>query len=194
MSEARLACREQSAAQRAEAQTVTAEGGSASADAGSVTAERKWLFMGAIAVLALAADLVTKRLVLAYFVLGERHELIPGLAIQHVYNRGVAFGLLSGRSGVIGAVAFVAIAIILIYAAYEPRFVPAALGGGLLLGGSLGNLVERLAAGRVTDFIKLPHWPNFNLADVFIVAGVAVVAIYLLADLLRPPERGLPGR
>jgi signal peptidase II len=50
----------------------------------------------------------------------------------------------------------------------------------MLIGGSMGNLLERLTQGHVTDFLRIPHWPTFNLADVFIVVGVALVAISLL--------------
>jgi signal peptidase II len=57
--------------------------------------------------------------------------------------------------------------------------------GGLLLGGSLGNLWERVTKGEVTDFLRIPHYPTFNLADVFIVTGVILVAV----SLLWPPAK-----
>lgn len=149
----------------------------------------KWALGGTIAALALAADLLSKRLVLATLLPQERHEILPFLALQRTSNRGVAFGLLSGRTGLILGAAAVSFLVILLYFLLEPRPVLGGLAGGLLVGGSLGNFVERLAAGSVTDFLKLPHWPTFNLADCFILAGVALVAVGLfLPGPQRPQE------
>lgn len=149
------------------------------------TRSGKWPLLVVTAVLALLLDLMSKRAVAASFDLGAVHEIFPFLSLQFVYNRGVAFGMLSGRTILIVAVAAVAVLVIVAYAVYERRPLPAGLGGGLLLGGSLGNFVERIVSGQVTDFIKFPYWPNFNLADVFIFVGVAIVAVYLVADIVR---------
>jgi signal peptidase II len=134
---------------------------------------------------AFAADLFVKRLALAALLPGENLDLLPFLSLRLTSNRGVAFGMLSGRTGLIVAAAGVSMLVVLLYFLLEPRPVLAGLTAGLLVGGSLGNLVERLASGSVTDFIKIPHWPTFNLADIFIVAGVALVVLGLL---LGPPS------
>ena len=63
---------------------------------------------------------------------------------------------------------------------------------GLLIGGSLGNLVDRLRIGHVTDFLDLKYWPAFNLADTFIVVGVAALLIALVAAERQPRTRRTP--
>jgi len=146
----------------------------------------KWMLAGTTLLAALTADLALKALVRARLDVGVFHELLPGVGLQHVKNTGVAFGLFAGQSALIIAAPVISIIVILAYIALETRARLAGIAGGLLLGGSLGNLVERLGSGEVTDFIRLPHWPNFNLADVFIVAGVALVA----TGILLPPRQG----
>jgi signal peptidase II len=79
---------------------------------------------------------------------------------------------------------------VLFYLWVERRSVLAGVAGGMLVGGSLGNLAERVARGEVTDFFKFPHYPNFNVSDIFILAGAVMVAVTLLMDLrsVRPNE------
>jgi signal peptidase II len=139
-----------------------------------------------VASITLVADLISKRLVLSALLPQERIELLPFLALQRTSNRGVAFGLLSGRMSLIIAAAAVSMVVVVLYFLLEPRPVLGGLAGGFLLGGSLGNMVERVTAGSVTDFLKIPHYPTFNLADIFIVVGVLLVA---LSVLLGIPER-----
>lgn len=143
----------------------------------------KWLLAGSLAIACLALDLLTKRLVQATDF--RAFDVLPFLSIQRQVNRGVAFGLLWERYGLIMAAAGIAIVVILVYLRMETRPVLGGVAGGFLLGGSMGNLWERLARGEVTDFIKVPHYPTFNLADVFIFIGVALVAV----SLLRPRSR-----
>jgi len=146
----------------------------------------KWMLAGSTLFAVLTADLALKALVRARLDVGVFHELLPGVGLQHVKNTGVAFGLFAGQSVLIIAAPLISVIVILAYIALETRTRLAGLAGGLLLGGSLGNLVERVGSGEVTDFIRLPHWPNFNLADMFIVAGVALVA----AGILFSPAQG----
>jgi len=113
-------------------------------------------------------------------ILGDEYRLLPFLSLQRTTNKGVAFGLLSGRFSVIVPAACLALALIFVYLALEPRPIIGGLAGGLLIGGSLGNLLERVTQGHVTDFVRIPHYPTFNLADIFIVVGVALVAVSLL--------------
>ncbi len=146
----------------------------------------KWLLAGFLAAACLALDLLTKRLVQATDF--RAIDVLPFLSIQRQVNRGVAFGLLWERYGLIIAAAGIALVVILVYLRMETRPILGGVAGGFLLGGSLGNLWERVAHGEVTDFIKVPHYPTFNLADVFIFIGVALVAISLLWR--RPREDG----
>jgi signal peptidase II len=146
----------------------------------------KWILAASTAAAALALDLLSKRIVQSTMVLGQpgipgdEYRLLPFLTLQRASNQGVAFGLLSGRYSVIVPAACLALVLIFVYLALEPRPIIAGLAGGMLIGGSMGNLLERLTRGHVTDFLRLPHWPTFNLADIFILVGVALVAISLL--------------
>jgi signal peptidase II len=113
---------------------------------------------------------------------GDRSEFLPFLAFENVRNKGVAFGLGGDISAVIIGVTIAVLLGLLVFLASRGRggwlvWVPAAL----LIGGALGNLADRVRDGAVTDFIDLPLWPTFNLADVAIVAGV----LLLLLDVER---------
>jgi len=146
----------------------------------------KWILAASTAAASLALDLLSKRIVQSTMVLGlpgmpgDEYRLLPFLTLQRASNQGVAFGLLSGRYSVIVPAACLALVLIFVYLALEPRPLIGGLAGGMLIGGSIGNLSERLTRGHVTVFLRIPHWPTFNLADVFILVGVALVAISLL--------------
>jgi signal peptidase II len=113
---------------------------------------------------------------------GDRIEVLPFLAFGNVRNKGVAFGLGGDISAVVIGATIAVLLGLLVYLASRGRggwlvWLPAAL----LIGGALGNLADRARDGAVTDFIDLPLWPTFNLADVAIVAGV----LLLLVDVER---------
>jgi signal peptidase II len=118
-----------------------------------------------------AVDQVTKALVRGGVALGDEDGVFPGVQIVHVRNRGVAFGALSGKP-VVMVIVLLALAGLAVWFAFHSRRAYVWLPTGLLLGGALGNVIDRLRDGAVTDFIKLPAWPAFNIADVSIVAGV----------------------
>jgi len=130
-----------------------------------------------IALAALAADQGVKWLVRSAE--GLPCDVVGGLRIVLVYNSGVSFGRLKDAGAVliagVGAlVAVLAVALVLAPGRYRP-------GLALILGGAAGNLVDRLRYdGAVLDFIDLPWWPAFNLADAFIVAGVGLVILAAL--------------
>jgi len=148
----------------------------------------QWVGMVSVAAAAVAADQVTKHLIVANMALGESLELFPFLSISHVRNDGIAFGIFPGRLEVITLLTAVAVAWMLVHFARSGSrhaLFPVAL--GLLIGGSVSNLADRLRLGYVVDFIDVSHWPTFNLADTFIVSGV----ILLLIGLSRL-ERGRP--
>jgi len=145
------------------------------------TLVERWRSFALVAVIVLALDQIAKEVVRAALAPGESHDLFPGLSLTRVTNEGIAFGFFPGRQSVIAVLTVVAlcgIAIAIVGLMRRHRGV--ATGGGLLVGGSLGNLVDRLAHGGVTDFLDPVRWPAFNLADIAIVAGAALIALGLL--------------
>jgi signal peptidase II len=119
-----------------------------------------------------ALDQLTKALVRANVDQGSSDGIFPAVELVHVRNKGVAFGQLSGSGIAVTIVIAAALVALLVYFATHLDRPGVWVPTGLLLGGSIGNIVDRARDGAVTDFIKLPHWPAFNLADVAITLGV----------------------
>jgi signal peptidase II len=113
--------------------------------------------------------------------------------IIHSHNTGAAFGLFQGYSFVLTIVAIVAITVILGYTLISHRYLPwldsmlVKVALGLMLGGTMGNLIDRLRFGYVTDFIDFGYWPAFNVADSAVTVGAIIFAISLL--FLSQPEK-----
>ena len=145
---------------------------------------RSALRAAAVAVVAVVTDQATKALVRDNVVFGSRDGVFPGVELVHVRNRGVAFGLFADGGAVLIAVAAVSVAALLIFFATHSRRPLVWLPTGLLLGGAAGNLIDRVQRGYVTDFVDLPLWPAFNVADVCITVGV----LSLLYVLEGPPR------
>ncbi len=122
--------------------------------------------------LVVVVDQVTKHIVAASIGAGRVDKVVPGIELVHVRNPGVAFGFLSGGGTIVLVVTLAALAGLACYFALRPGRRLLWLPTGLLLGGAIGNLIDRVRAGVVTDFIKLPHWPAFNVADMAITFGV----------------------
>jgi signal peptidase II len=120
----------------------------------------------------LALDQLTKHTIATGIAAGDQQKFLPGVNLVHVRNTGVAFGVFSGGGALVLGFTLLALAVLIGYLALRPErpwlWVPT----GLLVGGALGNLIDRLASGAVTDFIKLPLWPAFNVADIAITFGV----------------------
>ena len=144
-----------------------------------------------------AADQLTKWLVRTHLDLHEYREVVSGLlSLSHVRNRGAAFGILSEaelpyQSALFAALSLIALGAIALYARRLPvtaRLPQTAL--ALILGGAVGNLIDRVRHGFVTDFVhvywKQHVWPDFNVADSAISVGVCL----LLLDMLRSPATG----
>jgi signal peptidase II len=124
-------------------------------------------------------DQVTKAIVVSSLAVGQRRSLVLGFDLTNTANRGLAFGIGHGQ-GFLLAVAIVALALVLVWFATDPGRPDLWLAVGLLAGGALGNLADRVRADAVTDFIDPPLWPAFNLADVAITLGaLGLVAISL---------------
>jgi signal peptidase II len=139
----------------------------------------------AAAAVVLVLDQGTKALVRSEVEPGSRQDLLPGVDLVHTKNTGVAFSLLQGGGTVLIVFTIVAIVALLAYFARDPDRAWVWLPTGLLVGGSAGNLIDRVLEGSVTDFVDLPLWPAFNVADMAITFGV----VALLFVLERPRER-----
>jgi signal peptidase II len=135
--------------------------------------KRGWVRLLLVAAVVLGVDQLTKAIVRSSMTLGERRRVIGGLLdITYVHNRGVAFGVLAGGGAIVAALTGVALGAIVVYFVMRSRTAYLWLPVGLLLGGALGNLVDRARDGAVTDFIDPVLWPAFNVADSCIVIGV----------------------
>ena len=140
--------------------------------------------------LVVAADQLSKLWIRSNLATGQSLFEAGFFRITHVHNTGAAFGLFQDQSFALTIVALVGIVILLVYALFIYRrfpFLDNRLGKSalsLVLGGTVGNLIDRLCFGYVTDFIDVGIWPAFNLADSAIVVGVIIFA-YSLRSLAR---------
>ena len=162
---------------------------------------RAWIVI-LIAAVIIGLDQWTKAWVRA--TIPEYTSMIPFPALgeyfvyEHVFNYGAAFGILQNQSMLFIVIAIVVAIAILVYVRYLPldqTFVRFLL--GLQLGGALGNLIDRLHQGYVTDFIKMGipdvyYWPNYNIADSSIVTGVIGLGIYIILDDIRKQRQQQP--
>jgi len=149
-----------------------------------------WIGLLAVAFAAILADQVTKQLVTTQLALGQSVHVVGPLEIRHVTNPGIAFGLFSSWATAVTILTAAAVGWMLFYFARSGArhpVLPVAL--GLLVGGSLANLIDRLRLGHVTDFLDLRFWPAFNLADSFIVVGVAILLVALVSAERQPRLR-----
>ncbi|MFC1982165.1 signal peptidase II [Chloroflexota bacterium] len=140
-----------------------------------------------IALLIVAADQISKVWIRSNLAFGESLPATGLLRLTHIHNTGAAFGLFQGQSFPLTIVSIISIAAILLFAFRFSRHLPflnkwtGRLALGLVLGGTIGNLIDRLYLGYVTDFIYIGIWPAFNIADSAITVGVIVFACFLLS-------------
>jgi signal peptidase II len=155
---------------------------------------RQWIGLVAVALAAVTADQVTKHVVTHQLGLDQSVQVVGPLSLHHVQNSGIAFGLFSSATAAVTVVTAAAVVWMVVFFARSGArhpVLPAAL--GLLVGGSVSNLVDRIRLGHVTDFIDISHWPSFNLADSFIVVGVAILlAALVVTDRTPQPPRRRP--
>jgi signal peptidase II len=135
--------------------------------------------MALVLVVVLVLDQVTKALVDANIEQGEHRDLILGIDLVNVRNTGVAFSALRGSGALIGVIVAIALVALLVYFARHAGRRLVWLPTGLLLGGALGNALDRIRHGAVVDFIKPSFWPAFNVADSAITIGVVVLVLVL---------------
>ena len=134
-----------------------------------------WARAALVMAAVIALDQATKALVRSSVAIGERDGVFPGVEIVHVRNEGVAFSRFSGGGTVVAVIVGAALLALVAYFVTHLDKPLVWLPTGMLLGGALGNVVDRIRDGAVTDFIKLPGWPAFNVADVSITCGVLVL-------------------
>lgn len=140
-----------------------------------------------------AADVATKALARGELAAGRSVELPFGTRLQVGENRGVAFGLLAGGGDIILVFVLIAVAGVAVMWLRSASATGTLLPAGLVLGGALANLADRLGDGGVTDFIDLDPWPSFNLADIAITLGVSLLALsYLRGQTSHSPPGNRP--
>jgi signal peptidase II len=142
-----------------------------------------------VALTIVALDQLTKALVRGSLRPGHAHHVIPGvLSLVRTTNTGVAFSLLRGGSAIVTALALAVLLALLAYFVRHATQPLLWLATGMIAGGAVGNLIDRLRIGAVTDFIKLPDWPAFNLADSAITIGVIVLVLVIGRDGAARPR------
>jgi signal peptidase II len=141
-----------------------------------------------VLVVVLVVDQVTKALVRGGMERGEEDPILPALKLVNVRNDGVAFGIdAGGQTLIVVLIALALVALVLYFVRHLSKpliWLPV----GLLLGGAVGNIIDRVREGAVTDFLKLPAWPAFNVADMAITVGVLALVYVLERRPARDPR------
>lgn len=130
-----------------------------------------------VALFVVVCDQASKALVVAQMYLGERIEIFSLLSLERTSNSGIAFGLAGHVPSLVLILVAAAIVVVLLLLGTQMKWRGSSIAIGLILGGALGNLLDRIFRGSVVDFIDLPHWPTFNLADVAITVGVVLLIL-----------------
>ncbi len=151
----------------------------------NAAAIRGWRRALAVCGAVVLVDQVSKAIVVSSLSLDQHERIGLGFSIANTPNSGLAFGIGQGEGFVLG-VTIVALVLVLVWFALDPRRPGLWLAVGLLAGGALGNLADRVRTDAVTDFIDPPLWPTFNLADVAITLG----ALGLILVSLHPAPSG----
>jgi len=143
----------------------------------------QWLSLGSVALAGIGADQLTKSIVTSRLDLNDQVHVVGAFSIHHVTNSGIAFGFFASATSLVILLTGLAVAWMLYFFARSGSrhpVLPVAL--GLVIGGSVSNLTDRVRLGHVTDFLDFKYWPAFNLADTFIVVGVAALLLALVAS------------
>ncbi len=127
----------------------------------------------------LAADQLVKALVTSSLERGEERDLVWFVDLVNTRNSGVAFGQLQNGGVIVSVVIALALAALLVFFVRNAHRPLVWLPTGMLLGGALGNIVDRVREGAVIDYLKLPHWPAFNVADASITVGVVILLVVI---------------
>jgi signal peptidase II len=152
-----------------------------------------WLRAALVIVIVIVFDQLTKHEVERSIVPGEEKKFLPGIELVNTRNHGVAFGFLPGNHIAVTILVSLALLALVVYFALHATQQLMWLPTGMLIGGALGNILDRVRHGSVTDFVKLPlGWPPFNLADSSITIGIVI--LFLLVDRARHAERSAQSR
>jgi signal peptidase II len=141
---------------------------------------RAWRLAGALCALVVVLDQAAKALVEANLFPGEQVGVLGPIELTLSHNSGVAFGLASGGGTRLVLLTVLALGVVAYVFSRDPARPATWAAAGLLAGGALGNLADRVRADAVTDYISVGSWPAFNLADVAVTAGVALLALSYL--------------
>ena len=144
--------------------------------------DRAWRFAGALCGLVVILDQAAKALVERNLVPGQDVEVLGPIELTLSHNSGVAFGLASGGGTRLVGLTVLALVVIGFLFWRNPTRPGMWIAAGLLAGGALGNLADRVRADAVTDYVQIGSWPAFNLADVAVTAGVVVLALSYLHE------------
>jgi signal peptidase II len=144
-----------------------------------------WARLLVALVVVIGLDQLTKQVAISSVERGDSINVFLGLDITNTRNSGVAFGALQGKGGIVAVLIAAALTALVAYFALNAARPWLWLPAGLLLGGAIGNLIDRAREGAVIDFVDPIAWPAFNLADACIVVGVLVL-LYVVE--LRPGE------
>ena len=155
-------------------------------------AGRAWLRAGILCALVVLADQAAKAAIEHNLVPGQQVEVLGLLELTLSHNRGVAFGLAGGAGAPLILFTLVALGFVVSLFARDPARRGMWVAAGLVVGGALGNLIDRVRAGEVTDFVDVASWPPFNLADVAITVGVALLVLLLLGEAEGERPEGEP--
>jgi signal peptidase II len=148
-------------------------------------ARRAWLLAALLCAAVIVVDQVAKVIVRSEIVIGEEIDVFGPLGLTQTHNTGVAFGLAGGTGTPLIIVMLIALGVVTYLFAQDPARPGMWVASGLLAGGAVGNLIDRIGAGHVTDFIELPPWPPFNVADVCITFGVVLLVLIYLREGVR---------
>jgi signal peptidase II len=157
-----------------------------------------WRRLALVVVGVLILDQVTKAIVVGSIERGERVDVLAFLDLVHVLNEGVAFGFLGdGERSTVLLVTGAALVFVFVWFLRDPTRPWSWLAIGLLAGGAIGNLADRLFRDGVVDFIDVSVWPSFNVADIAITAGAAILVLAAFAGESEQEEpaseaRGAP--
>ncbi len=152
----------------------------------------KWLWLSALVIV---SDQFSKRLIIGSMQLRESIEILPFFNLTLLHNTGAAFSFLANAGGwqrwFFTLIALAVSAVIVVWLKRLPaaeKWQAAAL--ALILGGALGNVIDRVRFGYVVDFLDVYyqqwHWPTFNIADSAITVGVAILVVVILRESKRP--------
>jgi signal peptidase II len=147
-----------------------------------VSRARAWRLAGALAGLVVVLDQAAKAAIDANLFPGEEVHVLGPVELTLSHNSGVAFGLASGGGVRLVFVTALALGVVGYLFSRDPTRQGMWIAAGLLAGGALGNLADRIRADAVTDYIVIGSWPAFNLADVAVTLGILTLAFSYLRE------------